>query len=86
MNALFADEPMLRLMWEEYELCRSHQWVSFERQGRNGKGEVVHFAYPTHIAVWPNSGGLGNQPYLYVRVFRAFLYGERQGTLRRMQM
>lgn len=85
IKEIFADEPILGLMWEEYEMCRAQQWVHFSHRSRDGKKETpIHAVYPTHIATWPREGGILNQPYVYVKVFRAFLEGEREGTLRKI--
>lgn len=74
-------------MWEEYELCRNLQYVSMEVGDGKGKGgtKIITFLYPTGFTQLPFAGGVTDQPYYYIRVFRAFLLGERQGTFRKMQ-
>ena len=85
LKRLFEDEQMLGMMWEEYELCRTVQWVHFIHRSKDGKKEQpINVTYPVGIATWPREGGLLNQSYLYVKIFRAFLEGEREGVLRKI--
>lgn len=80
------ENPVLSIMWEEYELSRAQQWVHLPLKTKDGKKEYsVDVAYPTQIVTWPFGGGVANQPYFYVKVFRAFLEGEREGTLRKIE-
>lgn len=86
VNNMLNDDPLLGIMWEEYELSRAQQWVHFTHKSKDGKKEYpVNVAYPSHIATWPYGGGVADQPYFYVKIFRAFLEGEREGTLRKIE-
>ena len=86
LKRLFEEDPLMGVMWEEYDLCRAFQWVYFPHKSKDGKTEYpIHAQFPSHIATWPAAGGILDQPYLYVKVFRAFLEGEREGTMRRIE-
>lgn len=69
-------------MWQDYDLCRTKQFVSFEKPtGRSdGSKKLVLAEYPTGFARYPREGGLDEQDYYTMKIFHAFLRGERQGV------
>lgn len=86
-KAVFAAlerDPELITMWGEYEACRALQWVTFRRPEGETKEVQVSVAWPSHFATLPFEGGWADQPYFYTRIFTAFLAGEREGVIERM--
>lgn len=76
-------DPQLLNMWEEYEACRSLQWVTFRKpDGKNEK--IVQAAWPSGFSTTPFDGGWADQPYFYLKIFCAFLAGEREGVIENM--
>lgn len=69
------------MLWEEYDLCRQKQFVIFKKPAdRTGKKEkFVAVEYPVGFSALPSPGGMENQPYRKMRIFGAFLRGERRG-------
>jgi len=81
----FKDDPVLREKYEAYCLCRAQQFVHFRRPEQGGKERLVSVVFTTGLAVLPGEGGLEDQDYVTVRLFSAFLRGEREGQIRMMQ-
>lgn len=81
---LLEEDPLLRLLYEEYCLCRQQSIFIFYRKERNGVERLLVIPWTTGFGVLPDEGGLRQQSYLTVQVFNAFLEGERRGQLRRL--
>lgn len=79
--------PEITQMYETYLLCRAVSLVFVETTKGEGKGAKtfnVPVYWPSSLAQLPNSGGISNQSYYDMRIFGAFLRGERQGVLRKL--
>lgn len=81
---VLAHDPLLALLWDEYDLCRAKQFVIFKRPKKNSKNmeEFVSIEYPQGFSQLPHAGGVADQNYLKMRVFAAFFRGERAGCVR----
>lgn len=84
-DAAFAEFPLLRALYEAYCLCRAQQFVHFRRPEQGGKERLVSVIFTTGLSVLPTEGGVDDQSYVTMRIFAAFLRGEREGQLRLMQ-
>jgi hypothetical protein len=83
-ETILKSDPYLRLLYEEYLLCREQSINTFYR--KSGKGEqLVIFPYTTGFSFLPLPGGLLDQDYYVMRAFSGFIEGERRGQLRKMQ-
>lgn len=75
-------DDQLLMFWDEYELCREKQLVvtrmPADPQGK--KEKIVVVEWPTGLSQLPGNGGVGYQEYLKMKVFNAFLSGEREGV------
>lgn len=81
-----SDNPMIRELYDSYCLCRAQQFVHFRRpEGRDGKEKLVSVVFTTGLSLLPREGGVDEQNYVHMRIFAAFLRGEREGQLRLMQ-
>jgi hypothetical protein len=80
-DKLLRDNPILQLLWEEYDLCRVKQFVIFKRPKKfsKTKEEFCVIEYPTGLGLLPHPGGVADQNYMKMRIFAAFLRGERMG-------
>lgn len=81
------EDPVIGMLWEEYSLCRSEQFVHFivkTGSGNNQKEKPISFTWPQVIMNWPEGGSLRDQSYMVIKVFSAFREGEKEGTLRRV--
>lgn len=84
-DAAFEEFPLLRQLYEAYCLCRAQQFVHFRRPEQGGKEKLVSVIFTTGLSLLPQEGGVEDQNYLWIRIFAAFLRGEREGQLRTMQ-
>lgn len=85
-EALLDDDPLMRLLWEDYSLCREQQMNIFykkEMKGTKSVERLIIFPYTTGLAHLPGPGGLHDQDFLVMRMFNGFLEGERRGQLRK---
>lgn len=74
-------EPLLHLLWEEYCLCRELVIIPFVRKSQRGE-KTVMMMWTTGFNQLPNQGGVRDQSYFVMRIFNAFLAGERRGQQR----
>lgn len=81
----FAEEALLRQLYEAYCLCRAQQFVHFRRPEQGGREKLVSVIFTTGLSLLPEEGGVEDQSYVTMRIFAAFLRGEREGQLRMMQ-
>lgn len=81
----FADSTLLRQLYEAYCLCRSQQFVHFRKPEQGGREKLVSVIFTTGLSLLPEEGGVEDQSYVTMRIFAAFLRGEREGQLRTMQ-
>lgn len=84
-DRMFAKNPQIKQLWEEYILCRQQEILVFRRPEKGNKERQITAIWTTGFAQLPDAGGVRDQGFLTIRVFSAFLEGERQGQLRRMQ-
>lgn len=79
------DVPHLFFLYEDYLLCRNQQFVSFERpEGDKGAKRLILSPWTTGFNHLPSNGGMDDQDYETMQIFKAFLQGENQGQLRNM--
>lgn len=83
-DRIFASNPILRLMWEDYALCRQQEFVTFRRPEQGGRERQITVPWTTGLSLLPDRGGVRDQDYLTMRVFQSFMEGERHGQIRRM--
>lgn len=83
-DRVFLANPELRAMWEDYVLCRTQEFITFRRPEKGGKERQVTIVWTSGLSVLPDTGGIRDQNYVTMRVFNAFLEGERQGQMRRL--
>lgn len=84
-NTAFAEYPLLRSLYEAYCLCRAQQFVNFRRPEQGGRERMISIIFTTGLSLLPVDGGVDDQSYVTMRIFAAFLRGEREGQLRLMQ-
>lgn len=64
-------------------MCRTTQIVIFEKpKGNKGAKVMSVVLWPSGFSILPNDGGLEEQSYITMRLFQAFLSGERSGVSR----
>lgn len=84
-----AQHPELAKSFEAYQMCRTVQLTAIKRgkgSGKDAKEEQVLVYWPQGFSILPEPGGLNNQGYFSMRMFAAFLSGEREGVLRKLTM
>lgn len=84
-DRVFSEDAVLREKYESYCMCRAQQFVHFRRPDQGGKERLVSVIFTTGFSILPREGGLEDQDYITVRLFAAFLRGEREGQIRMMQ-
>lgn len=78
-------EPQLRLLYEDYLVCRNQVFVTFRKpDGRKGEERQVVVPFTTGLNFLPDSGGLNDQNFITSRIFAAFLRGDQQASIRLM--
>ena len=88
-SRFMAQHPDLAKAFETYQMCRTVQLSVVKRgkgSGKDAREEQVLVYWPQGFSILPDPGGLNNQGYLTMRLFAAFLSGEREGVLRKVTM
>ena len=76
-------EPLLKLAYEDYLLCRNQEYVTFRKPDGDKERQVV-VPSTTGLNFLPRAGGLEDQDYITARIFGAFLRGDQQAAIRMM--
>jgi hypothetical protein len=81
--------PRLKLLYEDYLLCRTQDLKIFEKAVDGGskkdqKKKLMIVPWTTGFAQLPSAGGIDDQDYQRMRIFSEFLRGDRQGSMRLM--
>lgn len=81
------NNPALRKAYENYLLCRTLEFVVFEKPTgkKDGSKQLTTMLWPTGLSVLPQEGGVDDQSYIMMRLFSAALRGEREGAARAMK-
>ena len=83
---MLADEPVIASMWRKYNMFRPTQFVHFVHKSSDGKKEYpIIIQWPQNFSTLPSGKTIEEEGFLTVIIYDAFLEGEREGTLRRMQ-
>lgn len=86
ISHFLSSEPKLATYWEMYELCRTKQLLitrmPADPQGK--KEKIVVVEWPIGFSRLPKEGGVEDQSFLLMKVFSAFLLGEREGAFKRL--
>ena len=77
-------DPELKLLYEEYCLCRQQDMIVFYKKLKDNKEQLVLFPWTTGFSCLPFEGGLRDQSFLVSKTFNGFLEGERRGQIRKM--
>lgn len=79
-------DKRLQSLWENYELCRTKQLLvtrmPADPQGK--KEKIVVIEWPSGFTNLPNAGGINDQAFLTMKIFSAFILGEREGTFKQL--
>jgi hypothetical protein len=89
MSRFLEANPTIARAFETYQVCRTIQIVVVKRSkgsGKDAREEQVLVYWPQGFSILPEPGGLNNQSYYDVRLFSAFLAGEREGVMRKLQI
>lgn len=72
------------MLYEAYDLARTTEMVIVKRS-KNGKEQQVPIIRPTGFTLLPEMGGINNQSYFDIKIFAAFLRGERAAVKQMMK-